>query len=595
MNVDSSMAKEHESWEDRSRIFYSSEVSSAQAADAPYPHGLTPEALIALGQEGSQVLVYSGSRRMMFHGSKAIEGNSATRCLVHPACSESTPIGEVVLGSPVAPSVDESDDTDIFADVDPDYHMLIVHQELCTMRFWRPTEDMVLIIKGVIARCLRTNGIFAEFFPRANLKRKQLLEKEGGSCKRPNVKLPSTINNSSLIVIKKVSGTVMCPSNCRPNPTLSIELMMKRAREKDESCAMAVVFVEWKLSTPKLSPLPLVPSLHSDLPWFYLANPGTSQGNHIFGNITARQSFLVANSGLQSSSRLMYSKDGWLLLRGQEPLYVGRGSPRSPRHPVFLLNPITGARIDLPSFRDSLWRAAFFTTTQGTPRVVVYVCVMGSIVRVYMVRPGGAYWEEHPYVLRHGEIGTIKKTLLCGGSVYFFFTSHTLIFKLADLSWHLLTGGSLKHGLVYYEPVEVEGKVVVVGHPEYFTNPLLGWGSVPFFRMEISGDEFNWLEITGSDAEFDGCIWFIHRRQSFCVKTAGSGQKICWFAPRGLCAPGFGTAYALHCLNLTTRAHCKLTADSVFSSQHAWVDLSCPSDPSLLDRGITGDDLLPGF
>ncbi|XP_078178169.1 uncharacterized protein LOC144572452 [Carex rostrata] len=336
MDVDSSTEKEQlEKWLDSYRTLYAFEFSSAQAADAPYPHGLTPEALIALEDEGSQVLVCSGSRRMMFHGSKAIEGNLIMPSLIRLTCSESTPIGEgeVVLGSPDAPTVDESDmDMDIFADVNPDFHMLIVQQEQCTMRIWRPTEEMVLIIKGVIARCLHTNGIFVESFPRANQKRKQLLKKERGSCKKRHVKLSSTINNYSLIVIKKASGIV---GKCRPNQTPSIEQMMKRAREKDEGCEMVVVFVEWKLSTPTLSGLPLVPSLHSDLPWFYLANPGTSQGNHIFGNITAQQSFLVANSGLQSSSWLMYSKDGWLFLRGQEPLYDGRGSPR---YPMLLVN-----------------------------------------------------------------------------------------------------------------------------------------------------------------------------------------------------------------------------------------------------------------
>ena len=176
---------------------------------------------------------------------------------------------------------------------------------------------------------------------------------------------------------------------------------------------MVVVFVEWKLSTPALSALPLVPSLHSDLPWFYMAKPLTSRANHLFGNITARQSFLVANSGLESSSRLVYSKDGWLLLRGQETLSFGRGShgfPK-PRYPVFLLNPITGARVDLPSFHYPIGRAKFCTTTQGTPGVVIFVCFMTTGVRVYMVRPGGAYWEEHPYLFRHGEIGTIKKVL----------------------------------------------------------------------------------------------------------------------------------------------------------------------------------------
>jgi hypothetical protein len=41
--------------------------------------------------------------------------------------SYAVPFGEVVLITPAAPQV-ESDDTDIFADVDPDYHMLIVQQ-----------------------------------------------------------------------------------------------------------------------------------------------------------------------------------------------------------------------------------------------------------------------------------------------------------------------------------------------------------------------------------------------------------------------------------------------------------------------------------
>ncbi|XP_078172858.1 uncharacterized protein LOC144566708 [Carex rostrata] len=273
--------------------------SSVQAAAAPPPHGLTPEALQALGEEGAQVLVYSGSRRMLFHGSKS---NSAMPHPADTACSESAPIGAVVLGTAAArpaPPV-ECDDTDIFADVDPDYHMLIVQQGKSTMRFWRPIEDKVQTIKAVITQCLRTNGIFSQAFARprkVNRKRKQqLLEKKGGSCKKPDVKLPSTTNNSSLIVIKKALGKMKsCPSNRRPNPTPSIEQLMKLLREKDEGCALVVVFDEWKLSAPALSALSLVPSLSSQPPCFYTANPGTSQGNLIFGNMMTRESFLVAN------------------------------------------------------------------------------------------------------------------------------------------------------------------------------------------------------------------------------------------------------------------------------------------------------------
>ncbi|XP_078150996.1 uncharacterized protein LOC144546314 [Carex rostrata] len=574
MDVDSLMTTEPVS---RQEMTQHSSFGEAQA---------TAEALQALGEEGTQVLVYSGSGRMLFHGSKALEGNSA---IPHPAdtsCYESAPIGEY-------------DGTDIFTDVDPDYHVLIVQQGQSTIRFWRPTEDKVRIIKAVIAWCPRTNGIFAQAFSRpgkVNQKRKQqLLEKEGGSCEKPDVKLPSTINKSSLIVIKKASGNIKSrPSNHRPNPTPSIEELMKPVREKDEDYALVVVFHEWKLSAPVLSALPLVPFLSSQLPCFYMANPGTSQGNHIFGNMMTQERFLVDNSDLQSSSRLLYSKDGWLLLRRRErDLSFGR---LLPRYPIFLLNPSTGARMDFPSLSFRGCYNAFFTTTQGTPDVIVYVQFAGhTFLKVCLVRPGGSCWEEHSYDFRHGQIGPIEKTVLCGSSVYCLSKLHTIIFKLADLSWYLVTGGSVPHGLPIYQPLEVEGKVVVVGRPERFTStPLLWGGSIPFFRMEISGDKFDWVEIT--DVELDGKIWFINIVQSFCVKVAGSGQKICWFSCRGsgvrsLC----GTPYALHCLNLTTRAHCRLTADSGICSQIAWVDLGCPSDPSLLDRGITGDDLLPGF
>lgn len=179
--------------------------------------------------------------------------------------------------------------------------------------------------------------------------------------------------------------------------------------------------------------------------------------------------------------------------------------------------------------------------------------------------------------------------------MYCFFTLHTLIFKVEDLSWQLVTGGSLKRHLVHFEPLEVEGKVVVVGNPHYFPRVLSGQASIPFFRMEISGDTLDWVEITDSDAELDGRIWFINCRQSFCVKVAGSGQKICWFECKGLGELGRSTAFALHCLNLHTRAYCRLTTDSVICSWPAWVDLGCPSDPVLLDHGISGDDLIPDF
>lgn len=123
MDVDSLMATE-------SRPEMTHYFSSAQAAAAPPPFGLTPEALEALGEEGGQVSVYSGSCRMLFHGPKALEGNSAMPLPAGTASSHYSsyaPRGEVVLITPAAPQVD-SDDTDILFDVDPDYHMLIVQQ-----------------------------------------------------------------------------------------------------------------------------------------------------------------------------------------------------------------------------------------------------------------------------------------------------------------------------------------------------------------------------------------------------------------------------------------------------------------------------------
>ncbi|KAF3335167.1 hypothetical protein FCM35_KLT19674 [Carex littledalei] len=508
--------KEHSKLENYSRRDDGCVASPMTMHGMESSSALTAEALKALGEEGSQVLVYSGShsRPMLFNGSNS-----------------KAPIGLF------------ADDSDIFADVDPDRHMLIVQHRESKTGFRRPTEDMVRIIKAVITRCRRTNGIFSEAFTRTSLKRKQ---------KEPHVKpLPSTINNSSLIVMKKVSRKLR-PSNRRPDPDLdqpppSIEQMMKQAREKDEGCAMGAVFVEWKLSTPAFSALPLVPSLHNDLPWFYMADPGTGQG-HLFGNIAARQSFLIANSDLQSSNRLLYSKDGWLLLLGQDLLLCGRGRG-SPKYSMFLLNPITGARIDLPGFYYPDTCAAFCTTStpEGTrtPGVVICGFFTETMVRVYMARPGpgGAYsyWEEHPYVFKPGLLIASKpsmKMLLCGGSVYYFYNSvsggcllwQCLIFKLADLSWLLLTGKNLEH-FVRYEPLEVEGKLVMVGHPQHFTSPLRGLVvggliSIPFFRMEIIGDRFYWVEITELD---EGRLWFIDRFQSFSVKVAGSGQKICWF------------------------------------------------------------------
>lgn len=113
----------------------------------------------------------------------------------------------------------------------------------------------------------------------------------------------------------------------------------------------------------------------------------------------------------------------------------------------------------------------------------------------------------------------------------------------------------------------------------------------------MSGDNFEWVEITGSNEQFDGRIWFIDNLQSFSVKVAGSGQKICWFGPRKSFKQDgrYATVCAFHCFNLTTRAHRRLIADSVTCREHAWVDLGYFSDYGHLYCGRTGDDLLPGL
>ncbi|XP_078182298.1 uncharacterized protein LOC144575920 [Carex rostrata] len=338
MDVDSLMATE-------SRPEITQYFSSAQAAVASPLFGLTPEALEALEEEGGQVLVYSGSRRMLFHGPKTLEGNSTVPLPAGTASSHYSsyaPFGEVVLINPAAPQV-ESDDTDIFADVDPKYHMLIVQQGQSTMCFKRPTKAIAQVVKAVITRCLRTNGTFSEAFSMTNRKRKQQLqENEGGSCEKPNIKLPSTINvhetvpqnnSSSLIIIKKVTGNIkLRPSNRCPKPTPSIEQLMKLAREKDERCALGVVFVEWKLSAPVLSAIPLVPSLHSHLPWFYMANAGPSQDNHIFGNMTTRQSFLVANLIYNLAPAYCTPKMDGCSCEGANETFLLLGDPRGTQY-----------------------------------------------------------------------------------------------------------------------------------------------------------------------------------------------------------------------------------------------------------------------
>lgn len=228
----------------------------------------------------------------------------------------------------------------------------------------------------------------------------------------------------------------------------------------------------------------------------------------------------------------VYSKGGWLLMRPEH--FTGRVTG-----PHFLVNPVTGVKIGLPTNDGLNGRGAFtFSIVDGTPDRVVHVnntCMNtpgGYGISIQVIRPGEEEWDVYVFGRCHSyttsiDVALVGTQVLCIDSA-----GKITSFDLLAGTWATFAGAAEWPIKGRRYRVESEAEVLSV-HCNF---PF--FSSFKFLRLDLQRRE--WVEL--NDFELENTSWFLGSPCSF--YTHEEGKKVYTFynsydGPRPpICEPG---------------------------------------------------------
>ncbi|KAL7172191.1 hypothetical protein ACSBR2_031816 [Camellia fascicularis] len=213
----------------------------------------------------------------------------------------------------------------------------------------------------------------------------------------------------------------------------------------------------------------------------------------------------------------LFSKQGWLLLHRRNFSSDGRGENRRLPDSVFLINPFTKAKIEMPdvvSAARAQFVGSFSTTIEGYPHCVVLRECNRHRPELTLLRIAYAgadkMWSQHSFVSQREHFTMFSVSggvhcdifnglLIIGQHVYCFNTMGVIIDY--GIETHVWKEMLQPPEMVYCSIMEYEGEIIRVDIEDDYH---IG-GSLTFFRY--NGTSSMWEKLNNNEVK--GIIWFL--------------------------------------------------------------------------------------
>lgn len=235
-----------------------------------------------------------------------------------------------------------------------------------------------------------------------------------------------------------------------------------------------------------------------------LSAPDFSSTERWVLNISTKEFRTISDPSL-SGAACVYNKRGWLLMRPQYPCN------RRVTGPLFLFNPITGAKIELPMAKALNGPGTFtFSVVDGVPDWVIHA----NGISLRTIRLGDTEWGSHTFKGCGGhykdfDVSLVENQVMCVGSL-----GEVLSYDLLEGRWANIMRPvqTSVRGAKY--AIECDDEVLRV------RCPFPRFSSFDFSKLDLRRMEWVTLE----ESELENTSWFLGSRCSF--RRQGEGKKV---------------------------------------------------------------------
>ncbi|KAL0914750.1 hypothetical protein M5K25_015126 [Dendrobium thyrsiflorum] len=247
--------------------------------------------------------------------------------------------------------------------------------------------------------------------------------------------------------------------------------------------------------------------------------PDLSSPDRCILDVSTKVFHTISSPHLQNALCL-YNKGGWLLMCHEEEV-----CSKQYQNSLFLLNPRSGSKIDLPRpFEKGNFA---FSLTCGNPSHVIHASykIPTRSVVIRVIRPNDSAWEVHELDNSHRDI-IISSALVIGNQVMCIDSkgARIIMLDLTNCSWTFLSKRKKfpNYSKCYF--FEQDNDVMCVSCPFW---------TCDFFKFyKLDWQMMDWVEI--NNVELMNISWFLSDPCSFYVK-GGKGKYVyslesigCW-------------------------------------------------------------------
>lgn len=289
-------------------------------------------------------------------------------------------------------------------------------------------------------------------------------------------------------------------------PVLVLWMIKDKLDIFDDMCVAAVCH-DWR--TASLS-YPKKQSIGEGTPWLMQQNKNVDSSLQDFISITRKKKVTLYLPEF-SNSLVLFSKQGWILMRRKNFFVTKERSPDS----VFLINPLTKAKIELPDVAEPHEFFGSFSTHDGYPINVVLISA-GIFCRITLriAKPGDLVWTKHTPVERTMQFEGCRGLISIGEQIFYYdIWGKMTIYNMATHVWkELLRPRNETEGVNYI--AEHDGKLI-----KLFAG---GYDDHTSYSISVYNDtDTSWERVTND--EMSNTVWYLSRLHNcFCARESGS-------------------------------------------------------------------------
>lgn len=296
------------------------------------------------------------------------------------------------------------------------------------------------------------------------------------------------------------------------------------------------------------------------MPWIMQQNDEENSSSHMFISVTRKKRFTIDLPELRNS-QVLFSKQGWILMRKKNFCESDGRLPDS----LFLINPFTRAKIEMPDVAEIWEYYGCFSTKAGDPEQVVLLGAGRSCETMLRTNHiGDAVWNEH-FSIDHPVVFEGCRGLISSKEHIYYINlwGKMIIYNMVNRCCREVPGTRNEMGVNYI--LEHEGNIIKLFASDY-------GDKAPFSISTFSDNQTKWKRL--SNNEMNNISFYLSRLHNcFCARDRGLNAYVLQPDHGGLPHPRIFLGYNVLYYDVADGNSQVLQLPYKISATAKWVDI----------------------